>query len=112
MRSTMIQTTVARGLSTPVSGGEMPTSLEPWYTADTPRDPEDLPEAVAEGVAQFLGRPRLRGWIHVYSAVIAVICGATLVAVSWSVQSTQAGVATLVYTLTIVAMFTVSGTYH
>ena len=32
--------------------------------------------------------------------------------VSWSVQSTRAGIATLIYTLTIVAMFTVSGTYH
>ncbi|MBB2993211.1 hemolysin III [Mycolicibacterium iranicum] len=90
----------------------MPTSLEPWYSADSSRGPEDLPEAVAEGVAQFLGKPRLRGWIHVYSAVIAVICGATLVAVSWSVVSTRAGIATLIYTLTIVAMFAVSGTYH
>ena len=90
----------------------MPTSLEPWYPAGSPGEPEDLPEAVAEGVAQFLGKPRLRGWIHVYSAVIAVICGATLVAVSWSVESLRAGIATLVYTLTIVAMFTVSGVYH
>ena len=90
----------------------MPTSLEPWYTAEPDRGPEDFPEAVAEGVAQFFGKPRLRGWIHVYSAVIAVICGAALVAVSWSLQSTRAGIATLIYTLTIVAMFTVSGVYH
>jgi hemolysin III len=73
---------------------------------------EDLPEAVAEGVAQFLGKPRARGWIHVYSAIVAVICGATLVSVSWALDSTRAGIATLVYTLTIVAMFAVSGTYH
>lgn len=32
--------------------------------------------------------------------------------VSWSVESTRAGISTLIYTLTIVAMFTVSGTYH
>ena len=31
---------------------------------------------------------------------------------SWSAQSNRAGIATLIYTLTIVAMFTVSGTYH
>ncbi|KUH86272.1 MULTISPECIES: hemolysin III family protein [unclassified Mycobacterium] len=73
---------------------------------------EDLPEAVVDGVANFIGKPRLRGWIHVYAAVIAAICGATLVSVSWSVQSTRAGIATLIYTLTIVAMFTVSGAYH
>jgi hemolysin III len=90
----------------------MPTSVDPRDTEDEPRGAEDLPEAVAEGVAQFLGKPRLRGWIHVYSAVIAVVCGAALVAVSWSLQSTRAGIATLIYTLTIVAMFTVSGTYH
>lgn len=73
---------------------------------------EDLPEAVVDGVAQFLGRPRARGWIHLYSAIVAVIAGAVLVSVSWSVESTRAGVATLVYTCTIVAMFAVSATYH
>lgn len=94
----------------------MPTSLEPWYTADSSKGPgpgpEDFPQAVVQGVTQFLGKPRLRGWIHVYAAVIAVICGAALVAVSWSLESTRAGIATLIYTFTIVAMFTVSGTYH
>ncbi|OBG16474.1 hypothetical protein A5765_06960 [Mycolicibacterium celeriflavum] len=73
---------------------------------------EDLPEAVVDGVANFIGKPRARGWIHVYAAVVAAICGATLVSVSWSLQSTRAGIATLIYTLTIVAMFTVSGAYH
>lgn len=73
---------------------------------------EDLPEALVDGVAQFFGRPRARGWIHVYSAVVAFIAGAALVSVSWSVGSTRAGLATLLYTFTIVAMFAVSGTYH
>jgi hemolysin III len=27
---------------------------------------DDLPEALADGVAQFLGKPRARGWIHLY----------------------------------------------
>jgi hemolysin III len=73
---------------------------------------EDFPEAVVDGVANFIGKPRLRGWIHVYAALVAAICGAALVSVSWSLVSTRAGVATLVYTLTIVAMFAVSGAYH
>jgi hemolysin III len=73
---------------------------------------EDLPEAVVDGVVEFLGKPRARGWIHVYAAVVAAIAGTTLVAVSWSVGSTRAGIATLIYTATIVAMFAVSGTYH
>ena len=71
-----------------------------------------FPDALADGVAEFLGKPRARGWIHVYSAFIAAVAGSALVAVSWSVESTRAGIATLIYTLTIVAMFAVSGTYH
>ena len=74
--------------------------------------PEDFPEAVADGVAHFIGKPRARGWIHVYSAVVAAIAGAALVSVSWSLDSSKAGIATLIYTLTIVAMFGVSGAYH
>ena len=75
-------------------------------------DAEDFPEAVVDAAVEFLGKPRLRGWIHVYAAVIAAFAGAALVSVSWSVESTRAGIATLIYTLTIVAMFTVSATYH
>lgn len=73
---------------------------------------EDLPDAIVDGVAEFLGRPRARGWIHLYSAVVAAIAGAALVSVSWAGDSTHAGLATLVYTATIVAMFSVSATYH
>ena len=90
-------------------------------------EPEDFPEAVVGGLdsfadflgkqpflgkPEFLGKPRARGWIHVYAAIVAVIAGAALVSVSWAVDSTRAGIATLIYTLTVVAMFTVSGTYH
>ena len=45
-------------------------------------------------------------------AIVAFIAGAALVSVSWSLESTRAGLATLLYTFTIVAMFAVSGTYH
>ena len=69
---------------------------------------EDLPEAVA----QFFGRPRARGWIHLYSAIVATIAGTALVSVSWALEGSRAGLATLIYTLTIVAMFAVSATYH
>jgi hemolysin III len=73
---------------------------------------EDFPEAVVDGISELLGKPRARGWIHVYSAAVALVAGATLVSVSWALQGTRAGIATLIYTLTIVGMFTVSGTYH
>jgi hemolysin III len=73
---------------------------------------EDFPEAVVDAAAQFLGKPRARGWIHVYAAFIAFIAGAALISVSWSLEGTRAGLSTFVYTVTIVAMFAVSGTYH
>ena len=73
---------------------------------------EDFPEAVVDRVAHAIGKPRLRGWIHVYAAVVALIAGSTLVSVSWAMVGLRAGVATLIYTVTIVAMFAVSGTYH
>jgi hemolysin III len=78
----------------------------------TRHEAEDLPEAVADGVAQFFGKPRARGWIHLYSAIVAFIAGAALVSVSWALEGTRAGLATLLYTFTIVAMFAVSATYH
>ena len=73
---------------------------------------EDLPEAVVDGVAQLIGKPRARGWIHVYSAFVAAVAGLALVLVSWIWDSTRAGIATLIYAVTIVAMFAVSGAYH
>jgi hemolysin III len=66
----------------------------------------------AESEAGVLNKPRLRGWIHLYCAFVAFIGGSALVAVSWAVESKQAGHATLIYTLAIVAMFAVSATYH
>ena len=66
----------------------------------------------AESEASVLRKPRMRGWIHLYCAYVALVAGSALVAVSWAAESTQAGHATLAYTLAIVAMFAVSATYH
>lgn len=78
----------------------------------TGTEAEDLPEAVVDGVAQLIGKPRARGWIHVYSAFVAAVAGLALVLVSWIFDSTRAGIATLIYAVTIVGMFAVSGAYH
>ncbi|BBX20108.1 hypothetical protein CRI77_12095 [Mycolicibacterium duvalii] len=56
--------------------------------------------------------PRARGWIHLCSAVAALIAGTALVASAWRSTSPQAGWAALVYATSVVAMFTVSATYH
>jgi hemolysin III len=62
--------------------------------------------------AQALVKPRARGWIHLVSAVVAVIAGAALISVSWPLAGLKAGVATFIYTGAVVGMFTVSATYH
>ena len=44
---------------------------EPRPTRHADGEAEDFPEAVVDGVSQFLGKPRARGWIHVVSAILA-----------------------------------------
>lgn len=73
---------------------------------------DDLPQGLADTVAELIGRPRARGWIHLCSAVAATVGGFALVCVAVIEASPRAIVATLVYTVTIVAMFSVSAIYH
>ncbi|MGA8547379.1 MAG: hemolysin III family protein [Mycobacterium sp.] len=80
--------------------------------ADVPTDDVDDIGRLTESDVSVLRKPRLRGWIHLYCAFAALIAGPVLVAVSWAVESKQAGHATLAYTLAIVTMFAVSATYH
>jgi len=70
---------------------------------------------VAEHVVQAaaaLTKPRARGWIHLVSAIVAFAAGASLIAVSWPLAGLKAGLATFVYTGSVVGMFTVSAVYH
>jgi hemolysin III len=73
---------------------------------------QDLPHVIADTVADLLGRPRARGWIHVFSAVMAMVAGGVLVSVAAIQASSRAGWATLIYAASIVAMFSVSAAYH
>ena len=60
---------------------------------------EDFPEAVVDGVANFIGKPRLRGWIHVYvgdrrfhrrrSAGVGVVVAAYRLGPAWPRCSTR-----------------------
>ncbi|SRX93965.1 putative hemolysin-like protein [Mycobacterium tuberculosis H37Rv] [Mycobacterium shimoidei] len=74
--------------------------------------PLHVVEDVVEGATDVLTKPRMRGWIHFYAAWLAIICGATLVSVSWAFESPSAGLATFIYAAATVAMFAVSATYH
>jgi hemolysin III len=67
---------------------------------------------VAHAAAEVLGKPRARGWIHLVSAIVAVVAGASLIAVAWPLAGPKAGLATFVYVGSVVGMFTVSAIYH
>jgi hemolysin III len=73
---------------------------------------DDLPQVLADTVTELLGEPRARGWIHLCTAALCIVGGAALVPVAWITTSPKAGWATLIYTATIVAMFSVSAVYH
>lgn len=82
-------------------------SSQPVTTAD-----DDLPQVVADPIAALLGKPRARGWIHLCSAATAIVAGAALVSAAAIETSPKAGWATLIYAAIIVAMFSISATYH
>lgn len=93
--------------------GEAPVALP----AETPSRvaasaDDDLPHVLADTVTDILGQPRVRGWIHLCSAAVFIVAGAALVPVAWIATSPKAGWATLIYSATIVAMFSVSALYH
>jgi hemolysin III len=57
-------------------------------------------------------KPRLRGWLHVWSFFASLATGATLVSVAAATVSATAAIATAVYGLTILGLFGVSALYH
>lgn len=85
----------------------METTSQSRDRANTPNTDGTVADA-----APVLTKPCFRGWIHVYSAGVAAVAGAALVSVAWTAGSTRAGLATLVYAVTTVVMFSVSATYH
>src|ERR1700761_2502601 len=44
---------------------------------------DEHPQVLADTVTNFLGKPRARGWIHLCSAVTAIVAGVALVSVAW-----------------------------
>ncbi|QCQ90173.1 PAQR family membrane homeostasis protein TrhA [Rhodococcus sp. SGAir0479] len=57
-------------------------------------------------------KPRMRGWIHVWSLVVAALASIALVVLAFTLASPRAGVATVVYGSTVCGLFAVSATYH
>ncbi|HOZ56758.1 MAG TPA: hemolysin III family protein [Nakamurella multipartita] len=57
-------------------------------------------------------RPRARGWIHLYSAVIATVMSLALVPMAAVFVGPGAAFACSIYAVTLVGLFSVSATYH
>ena len=57
-------------------------------------------------------KPRLRGWLHAYAAVISVVSGASLIAVAAAVRGGTAGAVTSIYAATVTLLFGTSAMYH
>ena len=57
-------------------------------------------------------RPRMRGWLHVWSFYISLATGATLIALAASTVSAKAALATSIYGATVLGLFGISALYH
>ncbi|SDO30006.1 hemolysin III [Nakamurella panacisegetis] len=59
-----------------------------------------------------IARPRARGWIHWYSALVGGVLGILLIVMAATTVGSKAAVACSVYAVTIVGLFGISATYH
>ena len=57
-------------------------------------------------------KPRWRGWLHAYAAVVSVATGAVLIAVAASVRGMSGGATTGIYCATVTLLFGTSALYH
>jgi hemolysin III len=67
---------------------------------------------MATAVAAEVFRPRMRGWLHAYAAVVSLVTGAALVAVSGALRGDEPAVSTSVYAAMATLLFTTSACYH
>ena len=57
-------------------------------------------------------RPRARGWILLYSAIVAVVISLAMIPLAAAFVGPGAAFACSIYAVTLVGLFTVSATYH
>ncbi len=57
-------------------------------------------------------RPRARGWIHWYSAMVGAVLGVGLVVIAGATAGAGAALACAIYAVAIVGLFGISATYH
>ena len=66
--------------------------------------------AVAAAIAEL--KPRLRGWLHTWAAVVSIASGASLIAIAAALRGGTAGAVTAVYCATVTLLFSTSALYH
>ncbi len=59
-----------------------------------------------------LVKPRLRGWLHLWSFAVSIAASATLISIAASLVGAGAALATTVYSITILGLFGISALYH
>ncbi|NKW35107.1 hemolysin III family protein [Rhodococcus hoagii] len=59
----------------------------------------------ALGLDDLPVKPRMRGWIHAWSLVVAILASAVLVSLAFTAEGPRAGIATLVYGVTVCGLF-------
>jgi hemolysin III len=59
-----------------------------------------------------LVKPRLRGWLHLWSFAVSIVASATLISLAASLVGAGAALATAVYSTTILGLFGISALYH
>ncbi|MEO6703270.1 MAG: hemolysin III family protein [Jatrophihabitantaceae bacterium] len=69
-------------------------------------------ESMLDRLAGIELKPRLRGWLHLYAALVSLAAGAVLVIVSGALRGDRAGLPTSVYALTVTMLFGTSALYH
>jgi hemolysin III len=60
-----------------------------------------------------LGKPRMRGVLHMYAFFVALVCGAVLITLAATVaRSASAVISCAIYSLTVCGLFGISASYH
>ncbi|GAA4851127.1 hemolysin III family protein [Pseudonocardia benzenivorans] len=68
--------------------------------------------SLAQPPARPLVKPRMRGWLHLWSFAVSILAAAVLISVAAASVGAAAAVATAVYSVTILGLFGVSALYH
>jgi hemolysin III len=79
--------------------------------SSTDPTPGQLISAELGAIAAEL-KPRLRGWLHLYAALVSLVAGITLVTVAATLRGDRAGWSCAVYAVTVTSLFSISAAYH